>query len=154
MVEPDADVPHSLGIEEVAREEGPQQGARRRSACSGWELKAMGFEEIQPEEFVREGMKYEEITKLIQEDTDIGVLVLGASKDPSGPWPARHHPCRRRARRHLPRADYRGSRRRLGLEENTGRSLPFSLYCSRGSIFIGFERRKVTCVLSSSCLAC
>jgi hypothetical protein len=47
----------------------------------------MGFEDVVPEEIVREGMKAEEITKLIEEDTDIGVLVLGASKDPSGPGP-------------------------------------------------------------------
>ena len=40
-----------------------------------------------PEEIVREGTKAEEITKLIEEDPDIGVLVLGASKDPSGPGP-------------------------------------------------------------------
>ena len=38
-----------------------------------------------PEEIVREGNKADEITKLIEEDPDIGVLVLGASKDPSGP---------------------------------------------------------------------
>ena len=35
----------------------------------------------------REGIKAEEITKTIEEDEDIGVLVLGASKDPSGPGP-------------------------------------------------------------------
>ena len=50
-------------------------------------LKAMGFEDLVPEEIVREGIKAEEITKLIEEDPDIGVLVLGASKDPSGPGP-------------------------------------------------------------------
>jgi hypothetical protein len=53
----------------------------------GRKLKAMGFEELAPEEIVREGTKAEEITKLIEEDPDIGVLVLGASKDPSGPGP-------------------------------------------------------------------
>jgi hypothetical protein len=53
----------------------------------GRKLKAMGFETMVPEEIVREGLKAEEITKLIEEDEDIGVLVLGASKDPSGPGP-------------------------------------------------------------------
>jgi nucleotide-binding universal stress UspA family protein len=47
----------------------------------------MGFEQLVPEEIVREGVKADEITKLIEEDEDIGVLVLGASKDPSGPGP-------------------------------------------------------------------
>jgi nucleotide-binding universal stress UspA family protein len=47
----------------------------------------MGFEDLTPEEIVREGTKAEEITKLIEEDPDIAVLVLGASKDPSGPGP-------------------------------------------------------------------
>jgi nucleotide-binding universal stress UspA family protein len=47
----------------------------------------MGFEELVPEEIVREGSKAEEITKLIEDDPDIGVLVLGASRDPSGPGP-------------------------------------------------------------------
>ena len=47
----------------------------------------MGFQDLIPEESVREGMKAEEILKLIEEDEDIGVLVLGASKDPSGPGP-------------------------------------------------------------------
>jgi nucleotide-binding universal stress UspA family protein len=86
VVEPDSDVPHFLGIEEVAREEGLNK-ARAVFRLFGRKLKAMGFEDIVPEEFVREGLKDEEITKLIEEDTDIGVLVLGASKDPSGPGP-------------------------------------------------------------------
>ena len=86
VVEPGIDVPHCLGIEEVAREEGLNK-ARAVFRLFGRKLKAMGFEDIVPEEIVREGMKAEEITKLIEEDTDIGVLVLGASKDPSGPGP-------------------------------------------------------------------
>ena len=47
----------------------------------------MGLEDVVPEEIVREGLKADEITRLIEEDPDIGVLVLGASKDPSGPGP-------------------------------------------------------------------
>ena len=53
----------------------------------GRKLKAMGFEHLVPEEIVREGVKAEEIPKLTEEDQDIGVLVLGASKDPAGPGP-------------------------------------------------------------------
>jgi nucleotide-binding universal stress UspA family protein len=86
VVEPDTDIPHFLGIEEVAREEGVNK-ARAVFRLFGRKLKAMGFEDVVPEEIVREGLKADEITKLIEEDTDIGVLVLGASKDPSGPGP-------------------------------------------------------------------
>ena len=74
------------GFEEVAREEGVNK-ARAVFRLFGRKLKAMGFEDVVPEEIVREGMKADEITKLIEADTDIGVLVLGASKDPSGPGP-------------------------------------------------------------------
>src|SRR3990170_1333074 len=70
----------------IAREEGHSK-AKAVFRLFGRKLKAMGFEDLVPEEIVREGMKSEEITGLIEEDEDIGVLVLGASKDPSGPGP-------------------------------------------------------------------
>jgi nucleotide-binding universal stress UspA family protein len=86
VIEPGVDFQHWLGIEEIAREEGHNK-ARAVFRLFGRKLKAMGFEDIVPEEIVREGMKAGEITKLIEEDQDIGILVLGASKDPSGPGP-------------------------------------------------------------------
>jgi nucleotide-binding universal stress UspA family protein len=85
VIEPGVEL-HWLGVEEVAREEGLNK-AKAVFRLFGRKLKNMGFEEIVPEEIVREGIKSEEITKLIEEDEDIGVLVLGASKDPSGPGP-------------------------------------------------------------------
>jgi nucleotide-binding universal stress UspA family protein len=75
-----------LGVEEIAREEGHSK-AKAVFRLFGRKLKTMGFEDLVPEEIVREGAKAEEITTLIEEDEDIGVLVLGASKDPSGPGP-------------------------------------------------------------------
>ncbi|MGH6735465.1 MAG: universal stress protein [Methyloceanibacter sp.] len=86
VIEPEGEALHWLGVEEVAREEG-QNKAKAVFRLFGRKLKAMGFEDLVPEEIVREGTKAEEITKLIEEDQDIGVLVLGASKDPSGPGP-------------------------------------------------------------------
>src|SRR4029077_7220492 len=85
VIEPDVDF-QWLGVEDVARGEGHNKAKAvfRRVVRK---LKAMGFEDLVPEEIVREGMKAEEITKLIEDDEDIGVLVLGASKDPSGPGP-------------------------------------------------------------------
>lgn len=86
VIEPEGEGMHWLGVEDVAREEG-QSKAKAVFRLFGRKLRAMGFEEIEPEEIVREGIKDEEITKAIEEDEDIGVLVLGASKDPSGPGP-------------------------------------------------------------------
>jgi nucleotide-binding universal stress UspA family protein len=85
VIEPDMDF-QWLGVEEIAREEGHSK-AKAVFRLFGLKLRAMGFEGLAPEEIVREGMKPDEITKLIEEDEDIGVLVLGASKDPSGPGP-------------------------------------------------------------------
>jgi len=86
VVEPGVDFQHWLGVEEIAREEGHNK-ARAVFRLFGRKLKTMGFEDLVPEEIVREGIKAEAITKLIEEDEDIGVLVLGACKDPSGPGP-------------------------------------------------------------------
>jgi nucleotide-binding universal stress UspA family protein len=50
-------------------------------------LNLAGFENVASEEIIREGAKGEEIRKLIDEDQDIAILVLGASSDPAGPGP-------------------------------------------------------------------
>lgn len=50
-------------------------------------LNLAGFEDVASEEIVREGAKGETIRKLIDEDEDIAVLVLGASSDAAGPGP-------------------------------------------------------------------
>ncbi|MGC1712376.1 MAG: universal stress protein [Methyloceanibacter sp.] len=84
VVEPGLEFQHWLGIEEVAREEGHNK-ARAVFRLFGRKLKAIGFEHLVPEEIVREGVKADEILVLTEEDQDIGVLVLGASKDPAGP---------------------------------------------------------------------
>lgn len=86
VIEPGAEFQHWLGVEEIAREEGNAK-ARAVFRLFGRKLKAMGFDDLVPEEIIREGVMAEEITGLIEEDRDIGVLVLGASKDPSGPGP-------------------------------------------------------------------
>lgn len=86
VIEPEDEAMHWLGVEDVAREEG-QSKAKAVFRLFGRKLKALGFERLLPDEIVREGAKSEEITKLIEEDQDIGVLVLGASKDPAGPGP-------------------------------------------------------------------
>lgn len=86
VIEPEGEGMHWLGVEDVAREEGLNK-AKAVFRLFGRKLKALGFDKLVPEELVREGAKAEEITKMIEEDQDIGVLVLGASKDPAGPGP-------------------------------------------------------------------
>ena len=90
VVEPGTDIPHFLGIEEVAREEGLNK-ARAVFRLFGRKLKAMGFEDVVPEEIVREGMKADEITKLIEEDR---YRRAGARRFQG---PVRSRPARRRA---------------------------------------------------------
>ncbi len=85
VVEP-GDFQHWLGVEEIAREEGVSK-ARAVFRLFRRRLKNLGFDKIQPEEIIREGSKADEILALIEQDADIAVLVLGASKDPSGPGP-------------------------------------------------------------------
>ncbi len=75
-----------LGVEEVARDEGISK-AKAVFRLFGRKLKSLGFEKMNPEEIIREGNKADEIVSLIDEDTDIAILVLGASRDPSGPGP-------------------------------------------------------------------
>ena len=45
------------------------------------------FDQIPTEEVIREGEKPDEIMKLIEEDEDIAILVLGAATDSKGPGP-------------------------------------------------------------------
>jgi nucleotide-binding universal stress UspA family protein len=85
VIEP-ADFQHWLGVEEAYREES-QAKAKAVFRLYGRKLKNWGYEDIEPEEIVREGTKADEITALIDEDPDIGILVLGASVEASGPGP-------------------------------------------------------------------
>lgn len=50
-------------------------------------LNQADFEGVACEEVIREGAKGEEIRKLIDEDEDIAILVLGAATDQTGPGP-------------------------------------------------------------------
>ena len=50
-------------------------------------LSLAGFENIETEEIIREGRTAEEILKLIADDEDVALLVLGASIDAKGPGP-------------------------------------------------------------------
>jgi hypothetical protein len=58
-----------------------------RRQLYGRKLNNWGYEDIVPEEIIREGAKADAIKQLIDEDPDIGILVLGASVDTAGPGP-------------------------------------------------------------------
>ena len=50
-------------------------------------LSLAGFDPVVSEEVIREGNKAEEILRLIEEDEDVAILVLGAATDAKGPGP-------------------------------------------------------------------
>ena len=92
---------HWLGVEQAFREE-QHNKARAVFRLRSRKLKNWGFEDMVPEEIIREGQMAEEIVKLIEEDQDFGILVLGASTDPVGAWAAGFVAGGWRQGRHLP----------------------------------------------------
>ncbi|MGQ0457355.1 MAG: universal stress protein [Hyphomicrobium sp.] len=50
-------------------------------------LQLAGFEDVDVEDVLRDGVKSEEIVKQIAEDEDVAILVLGAAVDAKGPGP-------------------------------------------------------------------
>jgi nucleotide-binding universal stress UspA family protein len=85
IIEP-GDFQHWLGVQEAYREEAISK-AKAVFRLQARKLKNWGYEELEPEEIIREGQKAEQIMRVIEEDPDIGILVLGASVDPAGPGP-------------------------------------------------------------------
>ena len=85
VIEP-GDFQHWIGVKERQREEALQK-AKAVFRLFGRKLKANNFEDLTVEEVVREGKRSDEILKLIEEDEDIAIIVLGASVDQAGPGP-------------------------------------------------------------------
>ncbi|MBY0227406.1 MAG: universal stress protein [Hyphomicrobium sp.] len=77
---------HWVGVRQVQLEEETNK-ARALFRLFKRKLHNVGFENIPVEEVIREGTKADELMKLIDEDEDIAILVLGASVDPVGPGP-------------------------------------------------------------------
>lgn len=79
-----ADFQQWLGVEAIMREEAA------RTAASALEAHAAGVRDrigIEPEQVVREGLRIEEIHRLIEDDQDIAILVLAAGNAKEGPGP-------------------------------------------------------------------
>ncbi len=85
VIEP-GDFQHWIGVEAIRREEEIDKAkALFRRACI--KISAVGCQDLEPEEVIREGKKPEQIEQLIEEDEDIAILVLGAASDAEGPGP-------------------------------------------------------------------
>ena len=85
VVEPQ-DFQHWMGIRQVQLEEETNK-AKAVFRLLRRKLSQEGFDAITCEEVVREGEKGEEIVKMIDEDEDVAILVLGAATDAKGPGP-------------------------------------------------------------------
>ena len=82
VIAPD-DFQHWVGVAEIMREEA-REAAENRLSELATELQALCG--VTPEFVIREGNRAEEVLALIEEDREIGVLVLGAGEgDSPGP---------------------------------------------------------------------
>ncbi len=77
---------HWIKVREAQLEE-ETQTAKAMFRLARRKLNQAGFEDIPSEEVICEGVKSEELEKLIDEDEDIAILVLGAASEAEGPGP-------------------------------------------------------------------
>ncbi|MEM7076172.1 MAG: universal stress protein [Pseudomonadota bacterium] len=75
---------HWIGVGNIMREEARERITTHFEVYAKWMRDRPG---VEPELVIREGEPVAEIMAQLQEDPDIGVLVLGASSDRSGPGP-------------------------------------------------------------------
>lgn len=75
---------HWIGVGDIMREEARERIHAHFEVFAKWMRDKQG---IDPELVIREGEPVAEIMAQVQEDTAIGVLVLGASADKKGPGP-------------------------------------------------------------------
>ena len=73
-----------LGVADIMKQEANEEANAQLEKYSG---RANGIAGITPERIVREGVTSEVIAQLIDEDADIGILVLGAGTQTEGPGP-------------------------------------------------------------------
>jgi nucleotide-binding universal stress UspA family protein len=75
---------HWVGVGDIMRDEARQRIEAHFEVFAKWMRDRQG---IEPELAIREGEAVPEILAQIKEDPEIGVLVLGAGTDKSGPGP-------------------------------------------------------------------
>ncbi|MGB2199976.1 MAG: universal stress protein [Pseudooceanicola atlanticus] len=81
---PPEEFQHWIGVADIIREEARERIVVHYEVFAKWMRDRQG---IDPELVIREGEAVPEILAQIKEDEDIGVLVLGAGNDKSGPGP-------------------------------------------------------------------
>lgn len=75
---------HWIGVGDIMREEARERIEVHFEVFAKWMRDRQG---VDPELVIREGEPVSEIMAQVQEDPEIGVLVLGASTDRKGPGP-------------------------------------------------------------------
>lgn len=84
FVIPPGDFQHWIGVEEIMRAEAREEAEKSLDKMA---LFARSSANIHPELAIREGITREEVHSLIEEDPDIGLLVLAAGEGKEGPGP-------------------------------------------------------------------
>ncbi|MEM7176986.1 MAG: universal stress protein [Pseudomonadota bacterium] len=87
VIEPD-EFQHWMGVAEVMRAEAFDTAEARLEELAG---EMQNYSGQMPEMVIREGNRPEEVLKLIEENREIGVLVLGAGSEGDGPGPLVTH---------------------------------------------------------------
>lgn len=82
---------HWIGVAAVMREEARERIHAHFEVFAKW---MRDKQQIDPELVIREGEAVEEIVKQVEEDKDVGVLVLGAGTGRAGPGPLVTHLAR------------------------------------------------------------
>lgn len=75
---------HWIGVGDIMREEARERIHAHFEVFAKW---MRDRQNVDPELVIREGEPIDEIIAYVQEDTEIGVLVLGAGTDKKGPGP-------------------------------------------------------------------
>ncbi|MFZ1728251.1 MAG: universal stress protein [Albidovulum sp.] len=81
---PPEEFQHWMGVADIMRQEARERIEAHFEVFAKWMRDRQG---IQPDLVIREGEAVPEILAQIREDPNIGVLVLGAGTDKSGPGP-------------------------------------------------------------------
>lgn len=79
---------HWVGVGEIMREEAKDRIRSHFEVFAKWMRDKQG---VEPELVIREGDPVPEILAQLREDPEIGILVLGAGSDKSGPGPLVTH---------------------------------------------------------------
>ncbi len=81
---PPEEFQHWIGVADIMRQEARERIVAHFEVFAKWMRDRQG---IDPELVIREGEPVNEILSQIREDSQIGILVLGAGTDKSGPGP-------------------------------------------------------------------